>query len=241
MRFGVGGGGRIARGGVSAGRGGLGGGIGIGPFSLTGGSGGRKRVTGDDAEGIVWICLILMAVMVLTWIAMGVMAVLFFLTATLLPAFILEFGRWLASKFAPASVMKVEVFLAILLAIAGFSLVVWVHSLNIERVTPGGWVKCSTTYEWCPSGRQRFAESRDWTATLDFWGAHLLGAAMFLAFPIRRLFRFFWDRFIRTEAYERAQERERERKQKEKELKEKMDQIARARRRLERESRKKSN
>ena len=42
MRFGVGGGGRIARGGVSVGRGGVGGGIGVGPFSFTGGSGKRN-------------------------------------------------------------------------------------------------------------------------------------------------------------------------------------------------------
>lgn len=37
MRLGIGGGGRIARGGVSVGRGGLRGGIGIGPLSLSGG------------------------------------------------------------------------------------------------------------------------------------------------------------------------------------------------------------
>lgn len=37
MRLGVGGGGRLARGGVSIGRGGLRGGIGVGPFSLSGG------------------------------------------------------------------------------------------------------------------------------------------------------------------------------------------------------------
>jgi hypothetical protein len=45
MRFGIGGGGRIARGGFSVGRGGVRGGVGVGPFSLSGGSRG-----GDGGE-----------------------------------------------------------------------------------------------------------------------------------------------------------------------------------------------
>lgn len=62
MRFGIGGGGRIARGGISVGRGGVRGGVGVGPFSLSGGSRG-----GDGGEVLAWlftICVFLLAFLV---------------------------------------------------------------------------------------------------------------------------------------------------------------------------------
>ena len=46
MRFGIGGGGRALRGGVSVGRGGARGGVGVGPFSVSGGSGGGSGIGG---------------------------------------------------------------------------------------------------------------------------------------------------------------------------------------------------
>lgn len=51
MRLGVGGGGRIVRGGASVGRGGLRGGVGVGPFSVSGGSRGRRGGGNDELWG----------------------------------------------------------------------------------------------------------------------------------------------------------------------------------------------
>ncbi len=64
MRIGLGGGNRLLRGGFSVGRGGLRGGVGVGPISVTGGGGGRRSSgsTGggsDDGLGaLVGLCLI---------------------------------------------------------------------------------------------------------------------------------------------------------------------------------------
>lgn len=46
MRLGIGGGGRLLRGGIKVGRGGVGWGVGVGPFSVTGGTRGRRRSSG---------------------------------------------------------------------------------------------------------------------------------------------------------------------------------------------------
>jgi len=51
MRLGIGGGGRIIRGGASIGRGGVRGGVGVGPFSLSGGTRGRRRGGGGGGGG----------------------------------------------------------------------------------------------------------------------------------------------------------------------------------------------
>lgn len=73
MRFGIGGGGRIARGGFSFGRGGVRGGVGVGPFSLSGGS------LGGGGGGEVIASLLAICIFFLTFL----LAVLF--TFVLLP------------------------------------------------------------------------------------------------------------------------------------------------------------
>ena len=61
MRFGVGGGGRIARGGASVGRGGVRGGVGIGPFSVSGGSGGGG---GGLFELVLWLAVVIFGLLI---------------------------------------------------------------------------------------------------------------------------------------------------------------------------------
>lgn len=72
MRFGIGGGGRIARGGVSVGRGGVRGGVGVGPFSVGSGGGGD----GDDelAEGLLLIAFACIAIAGILILAVGMLA-----------------------------------------------------------------------------------------------------------------------------------------------------------------------
>lgn len=62
MRFGLGGGGRIARGGFSVGRGGVRGGVGVGPFSLSGGSrGGGSSGGGEVLAWLLAVCVVILA------------------------------------------------------------------------------------------------------------------------------------------------------------------------------------
>lgn len=74
MRLGIGGGGRIARGGVSVGRGGVRGGAGVGPFSVSGGSGGGG---GGFLELLFWCAVIgaiIAAVILAVWLLVVVLA-----------------------------------------------------------------------------------------------------------------------------------------------------------------------
>jgi len=81
MRFGVGGGSRVARGGVSVGKGGLRGGVGVGPFSLSGGSSGggggiSGLVVGFLALGAFSLLILIgIGVLVLAAIGVGIIAV----------------------------------------------------------------------------------------------------------------------------------------------------------------------
>jgi hypothetical protein len=75
MRLGIGGGGRIARGGVSVGRGGVRGGAGIGPFSVSGGAG------GSGSAGVDFIFGLIVVLLVLTLLVFGL---LFFLTGSVI-------------------------------------------------------------------------------------------------------------------------------------------------------------
>ena len=61
MRFGIGGGGRVARGGASVGRGGVRGGVGIGPFSVSGGSGGGG---GGLLELFFWLGVVIFGLLI---------------------------------------------------------------------------------------------------------------------------------------------------------------------------------
>jgi hypothetical protein len=61
MRIGLGGGGRVLGGGASVGRGGVRGGVGVGPFSVSGGSGGGGLV--DVLAGFVVLIPIILKIL----------------------------------------------------------------------------------------------------------------------------------------------------------------------------------
>jgi hypothetical protein len=73
--LGIGGGGRIARGGVSVGRGGVRGGVGVGPFSLSGGGGGSGSAGGNVLLGFIAVAAI---------VGLTVFGLLFFLTGAVI-------------------------------------------------------------------------------------------------------------------------------------------------------------
>jgi hypothetical protein len=65
-RIGIGGGNRILRGGVSVGRGGVGGGVGVGPFRMTRGFGGGG-VFAALLEMLLWMAVIAAFILFQLW------------------------------------------------------------------------------------------------------------------------------------------------------------------------------
>ena len=80
MRFGIGGGSRFARGGLSVGKGGIRGGVGSGPFSISGGFGGRSGGFSGALWGLFYIAAI--AAIMITFLVLLVVG--FFVVAVIL-------------------------------------------------------------------------------------------------------------------------------------------------------------
>ena len=78
MRLGLGGGGRVLRGGASVGRGGARGGIGVGPFSVSGGSRGGGLVDAMAEAGVVLIPIILKILFYMTMFVLTLVGVTIF-------------------------------------------------------------------------------------------------------------------------------------------------------------------
>ena len=98
MRLGIGGGGRVLRGGVSVGRGGARGGIGVGPFHLSGGSrGSRSSMSDETAEIFIFffkIVLVFLVFGVIILLVAGPLLYLNFILALLSPfAGVIAFWR----------------------------------------------------------------------------------------------------------------------------------------------------
>ena len=193
MRFGVGGGGRIARGGVSAGRGGVGGGIGIGPFSLTGGAGRKNRVTQEEADSLV--------IGLLWFIACVIGAALFLaLIVLFVPVGVLSLSRRLASKVSAEAAKKTELVVSVLLAIGGVLLFLYVQSQDLLA----------------DDVNQNYG--REPVSVVMFVVGQVSVAGLILAFPISRLIhRLFGtpeENRKKRQAYETAQAKKADRARK---------------------------
>lgn len=154
MRLGIGGGGRIARGGASVGRGGVRGGVGIGPFSVSGGSSGGGG-GGLNFAALLGV-LVVLAVIAIAYIALlSVPMILLFLA---LP------GALRAVKSSGSRGGRAFVSLAVASTVGGFLL-----SLLAHRI-----------FEVTPSGLLEFGEGGPWDQ--DFWSTY--GASLTYALAL---------------------------------------------------------
>jgi hypothetical protein len=102
MRFGVGGGGRLLRGGASVGRGGVRGGAGVGPFSVSGGSrGGGMTDSFAEAAAVllpvllrILFYLTLFALVVVGTVVLSIVCIPILLFLTVRPSSKLNESRW---------------------------------------------------------------------------------------------------------------------------------------------------
>ena len=154
MRLGIGGGGRIARGGASVGRGGVRGGVGIGPFSISGGSG------GGGGGGLNFAAL-LGALAVLAVIAIAYFALL---SVPVILLFLALPGALRAVKSSGSRGGRAFVSLAVASTVGGFLL-----SLLAHRI-----------FEVTPSGLLEFGEGGPWDQ--DFWSTY--GASLTYALAL---------------------------------------------------------
>jgi len=137
VRLGIGGGSRLARGGVSVGRGGVRGGIGSGPFSLSGGMG--FRLGGASGFGGLLTLLVVGAILVAAFIAvLAIPVIALLLVLPGLMRWISESGKWpRAAVLFAALLLAAGGFLLALFAYREFEISVW-NLTNFDNEGPWG-------------------------------------------------------------------------------------------------------